>query len=249
MLMSCPSFTRRRSRRRNWSCSAAGFRCGPGTGEAGAPALVKAGGFRLDDPDGVVGIELMVVTDTAGGEPVAYHVPLTYRGTPLDGADGALIGTTEHGVLGTRWVYDGTRDPVFAEQLVALIQGTAQPQAQSQSDMPDLTVRRRAASPARLEPGRFSAADGPDGTLPLSTQAMPGSCAYACCASWRPSPIPRFGRGFWAWLRHGPVAVARLDDEPKRLRNGGVRLSPNDTRRPRRDGRQERHASMRSAGP
>jgi len=133
-------------------------------GGGGAPALVKAGGFRLDDPDGVVGIELMVVTDTAGGEPVAYLVPLTYRGTPLDGADGALIGTTEHGVLGTRWVYDGTRDPVFAEQLVALIQGTAQPQAQSQSNMPDLTVRTRAASPARLAPGRFSAVDGPDGT-------------------------------------------------------------------------------------
>jgi len=130
-------------------------------GGGGAPALVKAGGFRLDDPDGAVGIELMVVTDTA----VAYHVPLTYRGEPLDGADGFLIGTIEHGVLGTRWVYDGTRDPVFAEQLVALIQGTAQSWAQSQSDTPDLTVRTRAASPARLEPDGFSAADGPDGTL------------------------------------------------------------------------------------
>lgn len=133
-------------------------------GNGGAPALVKTGGFRLDDPDGAVGIELMVVTDTAGGQPVAYHVPLTYRGKPLDKADGALIGTTEHGVLGTRWVYDGTRDPVFAERIVALIQGTAQPQAQSQNDTPDLTVRTRAASPARLEPGGFSVADTSDGT-------------------------------------------------------------------------------------
>ena len=65
-------------------------------GSGGVPALVKAGGFRLDDPQGAVGIELMVVTDTAGGQPVAYHVPLTYRGKPLDGAGGALIGTTEH---------------------------------------------------------------------------------------------------------------------------------------------------------
>jgi hypothetical protein len=133
-------------------------------GNGGAPALVKTGGFRLDDPDGAVGIELMVVTDTAGGQPVAYHVPLTYRGKPLDGADGALVGITEHGVLGTRWVYDGTRDPVFAERIVALIQGTAEPQAQSQNDTPDLTVRTRAASPARLEPGGFSVADTPDGT-------------------------------------------------------------------------------------
>ena len=133
-------------------------------GSGGAPALAKTGGFRLDDPDGAVGIELMVVTDTAGGQPVAYHVPLTYRGKPLDGADGALIGTTEHGVLGTRWVYDGTRDPVFAERIVALIQGTAEPQAQSQNDTPDLTVRTRAVSPARLDPGGFSAADGSDGT-------------------------------------------------------------------------------------
>ncbi|MFH0176650.1 hypothetical protein ACIA6D_30750 [Streptomyces cacaoi] len=29
------------------------------------PVLVKAGGFRLDDPDGEVGIEFMVVTDAA----------------------------------------------------------------------------------------------------------------------------------------------------------------------------------------
>jgi hypothetical protein len=130
----------------------------------GAPALVKAGGFRLDDPDGAVGIELMAVTDTAGGRPVTYHVPLTYRAKPLDGAAGALVGTTEHGVLGPRWVYDGTRDPVFAAQIVALIQGTAEPQAQSQSDTPDRTVRTRAASSARLEPGGFSVADGSDGT-------------------------------------------------------------------------------------
>jgi hypothetical protein len=47
---------------------------------------------------------------------------------------------------------------------VALIQGTAEPQAQSQNDTPDLTVRTRAASPATLEPGGFSVADASDGT-------------------------------------------------------------------------------------
>ena len=195
-------------------------------GGGGAPALVKAGGFRLDDPDGAVGIELMVVTDTAGVEPVAYLVPLTYRGAPLDGADGALIGTTEHGVLGTRWVYDGTRDPMFAEQLVALIQGTAQPQAQSQSDLPDLTVRTRAVSPARIEPGRFSAADGPDGTLLVIDAGDAGQLRVRVPRVLDAEPDPdASGRGFRDWLRHRPVAVARLDDDAKRLRNGGTRLS------------------------
>ena len=56
------------------------------------------------------------------------------------GADGGLIGTAEHGVLGRRWIYDGTHDPVLIAQLVALIQGEAEPQAQSVSNTPDPTV-------------------------------------------------------------------------------------------------------------
>src|SRR5580704_4504646 len=69
------------------------------------PALAKAGGFRLDDPEGEVGIEFMVVTDGSGAEATAYHVPLTYRASPLEEGEDALVGTTEHGVLGRRWVY------------------------------------------------------------------------------------------------------------------------------------------------
>ncbi|MFE1412667.1 1,4-alpha-glucan branching protein [Streptomyces sp. NPDC058746] len=106
-----------------------------------APELAKAGGFRLDDPEGEVGIEFMVVTDTADpAAPVTYHVPLTYRGAPLPGGEAALVGTSEHGVLGTRWIYDGTRDPVLRAQLRALLRGGAVAQAQSASDTPDLTV-------------------------------------------------------------------------------------------------------------
>ncbi|MFI1225833.1 MULTISPECIES: maltokinase N-terminal cap-like domain-containing protein [unclassified Streptomyces] len=110
---------------------------------AGAtPDLVKAGGFRLDDPEGAVGIEFMVVVDTAAArEPVAYLVPLGYRGTALEDAPGeALIGTSEHGVLGTRWVYDGAHDPVVLAQLSALLRGEATPQHQSLSDTLDPTV-------------------------------------------------------------------------------------------------------------
>ncbi|MEU1127183.1 1,4-alpha-glucan branching protein [Streptomyces sp. NPDC005899] len=108
-----------------------------GTGE---PELDRTGGFRLDDPQGEVGIEFMVATDTSGQRPVTYLVPLTYRGAPLAGADDALLGTSEHGVLGRRWVYDGVHDPVLVAGLLALVRGSAEPQAQSESDTPDPTV-------------------------------------------------------------------------------------------------------------
>ncbi|MFF4590272.1 1,4-alpha-glucan branching protein [Streptomyces sp. NPDC001388] len=73
-------------------------------GGAGEPELAKAGGFRLDDPQGEVGIEFMVVTDTSGTHPASYLVPLTYRGAPLDGAEHALGGVSRvpHSTRGAR---------------------------------------------------------------------------------------------------------------------------------------------------
>jgi hypothetical protein len=112
------------------------------SGGLSVPSLAKAGGFRLDDPDGEVGLEFMAVTDDSGDEPVTYHVPLSYRAAPLPGGDGALIGTMEHGVLGRRWAYDGTRDPVLVTQLFALLLGEAEPQAQSINETPDPSVTR-----------------------------------------------------------------------------------------------------------
>ncbi|MFB9522899.1 maltokinase N-terminal cap-like domain-containing protein [Streptomyces cremeus] len=124
---------------------------------ASAPELAKAGGFRLEDPEGEVGLEFMVVTDTSGASPVTYHVPVTYRGAPLEGAaEQALIGTMEHGVLGKRWVYDGPRDPVLVAQLLALLQNRSEPQHQNLSDTSDPTVTARTtgpALPAGLVPG------------------------------------------------------------------------------------------------
>ncbi|WP_089101389.1 maltokinase N-terminal cap-like domain-containing protein [Streptomyces hyaluromycini] len=109
-----------------------------------APELVKAGGFRLDDPAGEVGIEFTVVTEGPGGPegPGAYLVPLTYRGAPLEGAEHALVGTMEHGVLGPRWAYDGCHDPVLTAGLLALIEGRAEAQAQSITDTPDREIAR-----------------------------------------------------------------------------------------------------------
>ena len=76
------------------------------------------GGYRLDDPDGEVGMEGILLR-AAGGAVV--HVPLTYRAAPLDGAEDFLVGTTEHSVLGTRWVYDAVGDPVWRTSLAETI--------------------------------------------------------------------------------------------------------------------------------
>ncbi|SEG30226.1 hypothetical protein SAMN05216223_104261 [Actinacidiphila yanglinensis] len=143
------------------------------SGEPALTALSKAGGFRLDDPEGEVGIEFMVVTDESGDGPRAYLVPLTYRGAPLDGADHALIGTTEHGVLGKRWVYDGAYDPVLRAQLLALLQDRAEAQMQSVSDAPDPSVIPTLNGPA-LPVGAVATTveNGPDGTdLAVETPA------------------------------------------------------------------------------
>jgi hypothetical protein len=121
---------------------------------ANGPGLARAGGFRLDDPGGEVGIEFMVVTDGSGDGVRAYQVPMTYRAGPLDGADSALIGTSEHGVLGRRWIYDGVHDPVLTGRLVALIQGQAEPQAQSVSNTADPTVTSHPVTAEYLTPAR-----------------------------------------------------------------------------------------------
>ncbi|OKI20103.1 1,4-alpha-glucan branching protein [Streptomyces sp. CB03911] len=130
-------------------------------GGAGGPDLAKAGGFRLDDPQGEVGIEFMVITDTSGARPATYLVPLTYRGAPLDGAEHALVGTMEHGVLGRRWAYDGCHDPVLVGQLTALIEGRVQAQDQSTSDLPDPEVTRSYAGDGLL-PADFTAGPATD---------------------------------------------------------------------------------------
>ena len=129
-----------------------------------APELTRAGGFRLDDPQGEVGIEFMVVTDRPGSRTAAYQVPMTYRAHALPGADGNLIGTAEHGVPGPRWIYDGTEDPVLTAQLAALIQGEAEPQAQSVSHTPDPTVTVKPVTRAALTVTGSAVVSGPYGT-------------------------------------------------------------------------------------
>lgn len=147
-------------------------------GEHRPPQLTKAGGFRLDDPQGEVGIECLVVTDRSGAVPRSYFVPLTYRGAPLDGAEQALVGTTRHGVLGMRWIYDGAHDPVFAAELLALFQGRAVPQSQNDSGTRDDSVTRHVEDAAAFGSSRVAAvvtvAHDAQGTgLALATTTAP----------------------------------------------------------------------------
>ena len=63
--------------------------------------------YRFDDP------EVASAWRPTSSRPAARcsRFPLTYRDEPLDGADDAFIAEMQHSVLGTRWVYDGLRDP------------------------------------------------------------------------------------------------------------------------------------------
>lgn len=90
---------------------------GPAVGD-----VVSVGAYRFDDPAGEVGIETMLVR--VGDGPI-HQVPLTYRDAPLDGGDKWLVGTTEHSVLGPRWVYDACGDPVYAAALASVIHSAA----------------------------------------------------------------------------------------------------------------------------
>ncbi|WP_068158888.1 CG0192-related protein [Rhodococcus phenolicus] len=84
----------------------------------GSAELERVDAYRFDDPDGEVGIETHLLR-TADGR--VLHVPLTYRGAPLGGAEDSLVATMDHSVLGTRWVYDACADPVYVATLVTAI--------------------------------------------------------------------------------------------------------------------------------
>ena len=78
----------------------------------------KVAEYRFDDPAGEVGVETILWGTDDGA---VLQTPLTYRAAPLAGAEEHLIGTSDHSVLGRRWVYDGCGDPVWAGTLVAAV--------------------------------------------------------------------------------------------------------------------------------
>ena len=71
----------------------------------------ECGRIQIRRPRRWVGIETLLVR--FGDDGPLLQVPLTYRGAPLEGGAASLITTMEHSVLGERWVYDATGDPVY----------------------------------------------------------------------------------------------------------------------------------------
>ena len=102
-------------------------------------------------------------------------VPVTYRGAPLPRAEASLVGTMEHSVLGTRYVYDACADPVFVATVLDTIRSGGR-QADLVLRRADGTeIDRRTTATAKGEgvptvphhdPGlSVSATDEPDRTL------------------------------------------------------------------------------------
>ncbi len=127
----------------------AGWIPGQPWGPAAAADVELVGAYRFDDPNGRVGIEVHLASDGAD----LFHVPLTYRDAPLADADGALVCEMEHSALGTRWVYDGLRDPLFLTMLAAVTL-TGQGQAVGMVEIDDRMVV--VPTNVRLEGGGWS---------------------------------------------------------------------------------------------
>jgi hypothetical protein len=131
----------------------------PWGGAAGGTELEQLGAYRFDDPAGEVGTETLVLR--AGD--TLLQVPLTYRGAPVPELAEHLVGTTEHSVLGRRWVYDACADPVHVAALAAAVL-TGAPQAEEYVEVDGRQERR---DPTAHVTGSGTAADV--GTLATPT--------------------------------------------------------------------------------
>ena len=118
----------------------------------------KLAEYRFDDPAGEVGVETIVF---ATGDGTSVQVPLTYRAAPLErGPTSLLVGTSEHSVLGARWVYDGCGDPVWAATLAAaILTGGSQAQMYLEEDGGRIDIPPRMTVQGSRHPGCRSARD------------------------------------------------------------------------------------------
>ena len=115
--------------------------------------------FRLDDPAGEVGIECFLMGSPSGS---TLFVPVTYRGAALDGA--GLVGTLEHSVLGTRYVYDACTDPVFVATVLDTVRAGGR--------QADLHLVLADGAQVVREPAATARGDG-DPAVPVHDPAQP----------------------------------------------------------------------------
>ncbi len=145
----------------------------------GAEVPEAEASFRLDDPDGRVGIEVFLLR-VGGG---VVQVPVTYRESAWP--EGELVGEMEHSVLGHRWAYLGTSDPVFVAEATATIrEGRGQVSLEAPDGSPltrpgTATVRGSGAGSGQLN---VAVAIAPD--------AEPPHAAGTLAASWPEQPQP-----------------------------------------------------------
>lgn len=92
----------------------------PWFASTGADQIKHMGAYRFDDPDGEVGMETHILKDVLGN---LYQVPLTYRPEPVEELQHALITEMEHSILGRRWIYDASHDPVYLRTLARVLRG------------------------------------------------------------------------------------------------------------------------------
>jgi maltokinase-like protein len=136
---------------------------------AGTASLELVGVVRFEDPDGQVGIETHLVSDGSA----VYQIPMTYRGAPLAALPAeALIANPRHSELGPRWIYDGTADPVWRQQLLHLAQtsGATTPSGErgpgaARAYGHRLTPEQRPADTATIDLRRTVVAEHPAGRL------------------------------------------------------------------------------------
>lgn len=107
--------------------------------------LVQLGAYRFDDPAGVVGIETHVLSSNSGD---LLQIPVVYRNESLDRAEASFVGTMEHSVLGTRWVYDACIDPIYVNELLRAIL-TGGTEVEEVVDTPDGPVPRDPSATVR----------------------------------------------------------------------------------------------------
>lgn len=183
----------------------------------GVPSLTAIGFYRLEDPAGEVGIETHLVSD--GAE--IYQVPMTYRGAPLTEpvspkAD-PLIATAEHSELGTRWIYDATADPVWAAELIALVNSAGRTEL-TRAAIGITTARGSRLAGQHISPR--SATITLSRVLTAANEPVPGDSAPAPTLAPTPALAPAsvpasapepelLGVILGSWQPHGPGGISQ----------------------------------------
>lgn len=173
-----------------------------------APSLRAIGFLRFEDPAGQVGIETHLVSDGAQ----VYQLPLTYRGAPLEGIEPVAV--AEHSVLGRRWIYDGTTDPVWAVEVIALVNGERAIERTARNGIGNATARGILVAGREIAPE--AAAITLHRVLTAAGEPAPEPGVLGLIVgTWQPQgPAGITDSGHLATIRAGAGALAGAGEQP-----------------------------------